>query len=281
VSPDVSYTILTVPNGWQSFGCGIGQWRYLQDGSCEIEGEEKPAIAWPSGIDQWGQDIGDAAARHGVPAAWIAAIMGVESGGRNIGDGLMQVLPGTATSIEGRPISRADMIADPALSIDLGTKNFRGHLDDRMASASSIRVGGDPVKAAVAYNAGGVRCGTGRTEARDEACPSTGWNVIMGCARNSRQVYPQCTPSTVVAGNYVCSSDYPRRFMQYLNVSLARGWGDWPPGYAPLERREPLRDMAAPLGSWILALAVGAGAYAATRYGLPALARFGMARRLW
>jgi hypothetical protein len=279
---DVSYTIRTVPSGWQSFGCsGSGRWRFLDNGEVAIEGEDKPAIAWPGSIDKWAEEIADSAARHGVPAAWIAAIMGVESGGNNVGNGLMQVLPGTATSIEGRPITRSDMVGDPALSVDLGTKYFRGHLDDKYAGKSSLPVGGDPVKAAVAYNAGGVRCGTGRTEARDESCPPTGWNVIIGCARNTRQVYPSCTPSTVVEGNYVCSSDYPRRFMQYLNVAISRGWGDWPPGYvAPLSRIE-LRNSPAPLGSWLLALAVGAGAYAATRYGVPALARFGMARRLW
>lgn len=79
----------------------------------------------------------------------------------------------------------------------------------------------------------------------------------------------------------MCSSDYPRRFMQYLNVALSRGWGDWPPGYVPLYRSEPMRNLPASVGAWLLALGVGAGAYAATRYGLPALARFGMARRLW
>ena len=111
----------------------------------------------------------------------------------------------------------------------------------------------------------------------------TGWNVIIGCARNPKRFYPSCTPSVVVEGQFVCSSDYPRRFMQYLNVALSRGWGDMPPGYEGvlLSKTEPLRDLPAPLGSWLLAMAAGAGAYAAARYGIPALARFGMRARLW
>jgi hypothetical protein len=289
---EASYTILTVPSGWQSFGCGGGgRWQFLGDGSTAIEGEDTPTTAWPvhdryhpTIIDDWMDEIADSALRHGVPAAWIAAVMGVESGGNNVGSGLMQVLPGTASSIEGRKITSADMIADPALSIDLGTKYFRGHLDGKYAGKNSQPVGGDPVKASVAYNAGGVRCGTGRTEALPkEPCPTSGWNVIIGCARNARKVTPECIPSTVVEGQFVCSSDYPRRFMQYLNVALSRGWGEMPPGYEGLllSKTEPMDNLPAPIGSWLLALAVGASCYAGVRYGLPRVVRLGVRARLW
>jgi hypothetical protein len=277
------YSLENTTTGWQSFECGGSQqWRHYPDGTIEIDGEGFPSKPWTTEVDRWIQEIGDSADKWGVPAAWVAAIMAIESGGRNVGDGLMQVLPSTASSIEGRTITRADLVGDPALAVDLGTKYFRGQLDGKYLSSRSLPTGGSPVKAAVAYNAGGVYCGTGGTEMRPkEPCPSTGWNVIIGCARTGKRVDPSCSPSTEAPGQYVCSSDYPRRFIQYTNTAVSRGWGDRPPGWDPLSRREPADGRGAPPWAWLLGLSVGAVSYAAVRYGLPALARWGMRERLW
>ena len=65
-----------------------------------------PAPARAGPLDRWAPLIGEASLRFGVPAAWIARVMRLESGGQAMRDGrpvrsrkgaigLMQLMPGT------------------------------------------------------------------------------------------------------------------------------------------------------------------------------------------
>ncbi len=164
---------------------------------------------WPKAMDQWKPAIFGTATRFGFPPSWLAAIMALESGGNPTlcsgagACGLMQVMPATATALAKRPVTGPELMSDPLLSIELGAKYIRKSLD--LAS-----IDGDFVMAAIAYNAGSVRCGTGHTRTDKIPCPTT-WNVIMDCATKS--------DGTVVA------SDYPRVAIGYCNTAIDRGFG--------------------------------------------------------
>jgi len=244
----LAYSVFGQDPSWRSFGCpnSTARWRFLPDGSVEVEGQGTKTFVWPSAVDQWKDQIANSAIKHGVPAAWIAAVMSIESGGNTNacyrpskggpcstkdGAGLMAILQSTATSLEGRPITLDDLMSDPALSIDLGTKYFRGHLDDKFCSTCKP-IAGDFVKAAVGYNSGGVRCGSGRTLETKEPCQPTVWGVVMGCTLASKD-YGGCSPSVGSPGKYTCPNNYPGKFIQALNTAIQRGWGDLPPNYVP------------------------------------------------
>ena len=100
--------------------------------------------------------------------------------------------------------------------------------------APAVQVGGDFVKAAVAYNAGSVRCGSGSTWEQKEPCPPTVWGVVMGCTLASKD-YGGCAPSELSPGKYKCPNNYPGIFIKALNAAIANGWGDMPPGVEPPE----------------------------------------------
>jgi hypothetical protein len=172
---------------------------------------------------QWGALIRASASKYQIPAAWLAAIMALESGGKpglcarlpdgtcaqNEGAGLMAILPSTASLLAGRGVSSQELLSNNALSIDLGAKYLRQNLDANV---------GDFVRAAVAYNAGSVRCGTGSTWRPSGSslpkfpCPTT-WNVIMGCV------------DVPMGSGNVVSNDYPRAAIRFLNAALDAGFG--------------------------------------------------------
>lgn len=229
---------------WKSFadfGCTTSKkrWRYLSDGSIEIEGAGTPVLSpWPAGIEQWRPLIEDAAARNGVPAAWIATIMAIETQGKNLcvtssqsvcsgpgcacvqneGAGLMATLPSTASIVLGRGVTSQQLLEDPAIAIEAGTKYLKQLLD---------KYQGDFVAAAVGYNAGSVRCGRGGVWVPagqswpKQACPETGWGVVMGCVYSSRQAGPACDPSTMEGAPmpFVCSNLYPEHAIAAQNAA--------------------------------------------------------------
>ena len=128
---------------------------------------------------------------------------------QNEGAGLMAILPSTASLLAGRGVSSAELMQNNALSIDLGAKYLKQNLDAN---------GGDFVRAAVAYNAGSVRCGTGRTwrpagsSLPKFPCPNS-WGVVMGCI------------DVPMGSGNVVSNDYPRNAIRFLNAALDAGYG--------------------------------------------------------
>lgn len=93
-------------------------------------------------------------ARYAVAPELVMAVMQVESGFNpaavNPSDpsyGLMQMLPATASLLAGRVVTGAELLANPALAVDLGTK-YLGQLLTKYGST------GDAI---AAYNAGTVR----------------------------------------------------------------------------------------------------------------------------
>ena len=102
-----------------------------------------PASSSAGGTGRWSTEINAAAARHGIPAQVIQAVMAQESGGNAsarspVGAiGLMQLMPGTAAGLRVDP-------NDPAQNIDGGAKYLRQQFD---------KFGSWP-KALAAYNAG-------------------------------------------------------------------------------------------------------------------------------
>jgi hypothetical protein len=93
----------------------------------------------------YAQEVREAAERHGVPEALIAAVIRVESGfnaqavSRKGARGLMQLMPGTASMLGVRDSF------DPRQNIDGGVRHLRGLID---------RFGNDLKLALAAYNAG-------------------------------------------------------------------------------------------------------------------------------
>lgn len=182
----------TLPSEWVDSGCGAGpRVRWLSDGSIEVEGEGTPTKALPAAVKPWSSAIVASAAKYGVPPQWVAGHVASESGGLQGAHsyccyGLMGLLPATATSMAGRSVSPAELLSDPELNIDLGTK-LLGQL--------FAKYGGNPLKVAAAYNAGSPKCGAGKC-----AEPNR-WNLVADC----------------VGGKAV---DYSGRVIAYSNGAL-------------------------------------------------------------
>lgn len=251
-----------MPTDWRSFPCpgSSPRWRHLDDGHIEIEGEGVLTRRWPAAVEQWRPEIFFTATKYGLKPHWIAAIMAIESGGRpglcarladgscaqNEGAGLMAILPSTATLLAGRPVTSDELLADNALSIDLGAKYLRQNLD--RTSTGGAFPGGDFVYAALSYNAGSPRCGTGHvwrptgSDLPRLPCPTTTWNVIMGCVESPP------------GSGHIVVNDYPRQAIAYANAALDHGFAGIPAQVIEIAKR------AAPfaLGS-ALALAGGFG----------------------
>lgn len=236
-----------MPSDWKSFadfGCGgaTKRWRYVSDGSIEIEAEGAPVGQWPSAVNDWRPLIEASAAANNVPPHWVAAIMAIETGGRNVcldaanptracgppcncvpneGAGLMATLASTATSMMGRPVTSTELLKDPALAVEAGARTLKYHLD---------RYKGDFVAAAVAYNAGSVKCSSkygpgsvfvpsGKDWPR-QPCPSSLWAVVFACVYSGKSG-GICRPSDPGAPlPYICSNDYPHRAIASHNAAL-------------------------------------------------------------
>jgi len=186
-------------------GCGGPGARMNPDGTFEIEGEGVRSQPLPPAVYEWAGLINQAAAAHGVSAPFIAGIMAFESGGKaqvfsgQGAQGLMELLPSTARGLAGKNLS-IDEIRDPATNIDLGTKYLAQLWNEYH---------GNPVRVAFAYNAGGARCGAGRSKVPDEA-------------------HAPCTPNRfgLVADCYSLSKgtiDYAGPVLHYANAALASG----------------------------------------------------------
>ena len=258
---------------WRSFDCAgaIRRWRYLTDGRIEIEGEGAQSAAWPSRVNDWRTEIEQSAADNGVPPAWVAAIMAKETGGRNVcldadalpsykacsppcrcvqneGAGLMATLSTTASMMLGHGVTSQQLLDDPAMAIEAGTRYLAYQLG---------RYDGDFVKAAVAYNAGSVKCGRGSTfrpagtDWPKQPCPDLGWGVVFGCVYTNVKYGDRCEPSTTGVKPYVCSTDYPRQAIRLQNASREHFEGLAPPVPPPLVKPaqgQPLAPLVAVLG---------------------------------
>lgn len=266
---------------WRQFDCpgASARWR-LVDGRIEIEGEGAPIRPFPPDVEQWRAIIDAKGDKYNLPPIWIAAIMALETGGRpglcrknpdgscshREGMGLMAMLLSTASFYAGRKVSEAELLGDYDLQIDLGAKMLADLRD---------RYDGDFVKAAIAYNAGRIRCGNGRTwERPHEPCPPTPWGVVMGCVRTTRAVNVYCRPSAVSEGMFACPGDYPRVAISYFNAAAENGWGEAaprpaPPPEPPSAPRPPL-DRARAVAALPFVIGAAAG-FAGLRWLLPRL----------
>lgn len=192
---------LTLAGEWVDSGCGAGpRARWLADGSIEIEGEGVVEKALPKDVLQWGDEIAAAANKHGVPAQWVAATIAAESGGQQGAHswccyGLMGLLPSTASSQAGRTVSSDELLSDPALNIDLGTK---------LQASLFQKYGGNPIRIPAAYNAGSPKCGAGKCGAPNR------WNLVADCVKGE-------------------AVDYSTRVMTYSNAALKAGLGQGGP----------------------------------------------------
>lgn len=262
---------------WRSFACpgSSRRWRYRSDGRIELQGEGALSVPWPAKVNDWRPQIEASAAANGVPAAWVAAIMAKETGGRNVcldadalpayracsppcrcvqneGAGLMATLPTTAGSMLGQPVTSQQLLDDPALAIEAGARYLRYQLD---------RYDGDFVRAAVAYNAGSVKCGRGSTfrpagtDWPKEPCPDLGWGVVFSCVYANVQYGDRCAPSSTGVKAYVCSSDYPRLAIGLQNAAREHFEG-LPPLPPPPTLPQP--PGARPVGAAVTVLALGA-----------------------
>lgn len=226
------------------------RWRYLDDGRIEVEGEGVQTTTFPKDVIRWRHEIETAAAKYQVPPAYIAAIMAHETQGKSVclsaatfgvcsapckcvqneGAGVMAMVPTTATGLAGRKVTSQELLDNPALAIDLGTKYIRSRMDAHQTD--------DFMYAAVAYNANTVRCGRGGVFVPSgagwpkQSCPVTGWGVVFGCVFSSKNYASKtCAPSSGGPQPYICSTNYPDSAWRLYNSALAAGFA----GQAPLE----------------------------------------------
>lgn len=251
--------------------CGDGRWRYTDDGRVELDGSF-PDRSWPPEINQWRDLINEKAAKHGLQPHQLAAVMGIESGGRpglclkcptnregvagcgrmadgvwtnhggqcnhREGMGLMAVTLRTAKSMnDGKGLTEHELRNNNALNIDLGAKYLRHQMD---------RYGGDFVHGAVAYNAGSIRCGGSTTfSAPKESCPRDQFGVVQGCVRRSAPAKSLvCAPSVAVPGKFNCAVNYPLNAMKMNNSAVANFLGIPPP--KPPEPKPPVSPPVSP-----------------------------------
>jgi hypothetical protein len=182
---------------WVQSLCDSHRWRYLDDGTIELDGEGVITYPWKPGVDAWKVDIQRAASKFQLPPSWIAGLMAFESGGNTDAgspagaQGLMQLMPGTAQSMAdmyGIPYGGASTLkSDPATNVMLG------------AAYLAYQVGryNDFVHAAAGYNAGSARCWT---EACATATPESAWGY--------------CTDG----------SPYPRWAIGHQNTAVLQGF---------------------------------------------------------
>lgn len=201
---------VTVPTTWFDSGCSGPRVRWTPEGLLEIEGEGAVSRALPEKVKQWRDVIVEKSAKYNVYPQFTAGVIATESGGdKNAHSfccyGLMGLLPATAAQMAGRSVSPAELVNDPALNVDLGTKLLSQLLD---------KYNGNPIKTVIAYNAGSVKCGT------SGKCSSPNrWNVIADCTTGG------------------VSNDYPGKAFGYSNA--AAKWLGVNPSVASFSSRGP------------------------------------------
>jgi hypothetical protein len=257
------------------------RWRYLPDGHIEVEGEGVLTKPWPAGVNQWREEIEAAAADNGVPAAYIAAIMAHETGGKNVclsaaalpamkvcgppckcvqneGAGVMAMIPSTATGLAKRKVTSQELLDNTPLAIDLGAKYLKRNLDRHKSD--------DFMYGAVAHNADTVRCGRGGTFIPSGTgwpkapCPHTGWGVVFGCTYQPKNwSHVTCVPSPAGSPKpYVCSTNYADTW-KLLNAAIDQGYSSGKTGPKPPIDKKDDEVAAASIGARHLgAAALGA-----------------------
>ena len=180
--------------------CGGARWRYLDDGSIEVEGRGVPRyepddahfVLLEQTWDNWSGFFLDAADEYELPVSWLVAIASVETGPWSDDPdeqagipspagarGVMQIMPATARLLD----FDADEMYDPATNIRAGAK---------LLSIDNGRItGGLPVISG-AYNSGKFCCNN-----------------------------PRCTPGCQNS-YFVCTDgNYPGAAIKYNNSALA------------------------------------------------------------
>lgn len=218
---DVLGAVLQPASAWFDSGCGAGpRARWLEGGKIEVEGEGTITKALPAAVSQWSSVIAAAADKHDLWPNFVAGFMATESGGQQHAYssccyGLMGLLPATASSMAGHSVTSDQLLNDPELNVDLGAK---------LISQLMTKYGGNAIKVATAYNAGGAYC-----------TPAKGCNDV-----NRWGMRADCVKGVAV--------DYPGRVMSFSNAAA----GVIVSGTAPTVRTSS--------GIWIVggvALAIG------------------------
>jgi soluble lytic murein transglycosylase-like protein len=166
------YLGAVVSSTWFDSGCGSGpRARWLEGGAIEIEGEGAVKKALPAAVKQWSAEISAAAVKFDLWPNFIAGFVATESGGQQKAHsyccyGLMGLLPATASSMAGREVGSAELLDNPALNIELGSK----YIDQLMTKYKD-----NPIKAAAGYNAGSAKCGAGKCSVPNR------FNLVADC----------------------------------------------------------------------------------------------------
>ena len=157
---------------WFDSGCGAGPHaRWLDGGAIEIEGEGVIKKTLPAAVKQWANEINAAALKFDLWPNFIAGFVATESGGKRDAHsfccyGLMGLLPQTASSMAGRSVSPSELVENPALNIELGSK----YVDQLMTKYKD-----NPIKVAAGYNAGSAKCGAGKCSVPNR------FNLVADC----------------------------------------------------------------------------------------------------
>jgi tape measure domain-containing protein len=147
---------------------------------------QEGAVSGPMGVlpNQFTDLIAQAARKEVVDPGLVSRVMKAESGfdpnarSEKGAIGLMQLMPGTATSLDIR--STEDKLKDPAFNIGLGVKYLANLLED-------FRIFNDQVKLAVAaYNAGPDRVMKDIAKTRASGQPITYENVAPNLPQETR-----------------------------------------------------------------------------------------------
>lgn len=169
-----------VSSPWFDSGCGAGpRARWTTGGGIEIEGEGELKKPLPAAVKKWSSEIAVAAKKYDVWENFIAGFVATESGGVQEAHsyccyGLMGLLPATASSMAGRQVSPNELVANPALNIELGTKLIDQLLD---------KYQNNPIKVAAAYNAGSPKCGAGKCSTPNR------FNLVADCVNGGAVDY--------------------------------------------------------------------------------------------
>lgn len=176
------------------------------------------------GLEQWKDLIWKHAIRTQLPAAWIAAFIAAESRGQynaiNFGDnphgvGLTQI-----TSAGLRRGLTDEELLDPDLNIEIGSD---------FLLKIAINNGGNPLRAAASYNAGGAYCG-----AYGQCLPNR-WNLKTNCPPGSTGTTPDYVGSIIGLYNAAVDAGFsPADVPRPPEEKLPEGHlpGEYPPALA-------------------------------------------------